>query len=229
MGLTRSRDDRRIASLKAFLRVDDAWGEVAIANVSTSGLMVRSSLAPATGTAIELQRRGLTLQGAVVWSTSTRFGVRSFEPIDLSGLFAQSELCATGRQAGSFEAMPEEDRRSIDRKDAHTNVEVRMSGRLLSAHLQDVSAFGCRIKYKPGTFAQGDRVAIKFLQNITVLGTVAWLLGDWVGVEFDNPMHDAIAAHLGFSPAPISVPAQPRDHFGRAVPSLRLPIGRGLP
>lgn len=211
------------------MRVKGAWVEVAIANISASGLMVRSALAPSMGAEVELQRRGLTIKGVVVWSSSTRFGIRSFEPIDVQALSAHSGLRAEGRREKLVESSPDGDRRSIDRNDAKTHVEVRSNGRLLSVQLYDVSALGCRIRYLPGAFAQGDRISFKFLQMVRVSGTVAWLNGDHAGVEFDSPMHDAVAAHLGFSPALTPLPVQTTDHFGRAVPALRSPFKRRLP
>lgn len=68
------------------MRVGDDWVEVGVGNVSSMGMMVRFPSEPAVGTQIELRRRGLTITGEVVWSTQTRFGLRSFEEIDQAAL-----------------------------------------------------------------------------------------------------------------------------------------------
>jgi hypothetical protein len=74
------------------MRVGDDWVEITLINVSQTGLMVRSMLQPAVGSVVEIRRRGLALVGEVVWSTPTRFGVRTSEEVDLTALMARSDL-----------------------------------------------------------------------------------------------------------------------------------------
>lgn len=80
------REPRRQTFIKAHMSVAGEWVEVGIANVSSTGLMVKFPGGPKVGMTVELRRRGMLITGEVVWWTATRFGVRSFEPIDHAAL-----------------------------------------------------------------------------------------------------------------------------------------------
>lgn len=105
------RPPRKVSSVKAKMRRDDVWVDVQIANLSTSGMMVRCQQPPAKGSPVHIQRRGMTITGEVMWSTRTRFGMRSDEPIDCEAL-----------QANLVE---QPDRRSIDRGDDRRGAGLR--------------------------------------------------------------------------------------------------------
>jgi hypothetical protein len=83
------------------MRLDDEWVEVGVGNVSSTGMMVKFSGGPPIGTHIELRRRGTTITGEVVWSTQTRFGLRSFGEID------QAALLEAGLQSKSLAPPPD--------------------------------------------------------------------------------------------------------------------------
>ncbi len=70
----------------------DAWLDITLGNISASGLMVKCPSPPRIGTVIEIRRRGIAIHGEVVWSMPTRFGLRSFEPIDVEALTAEADL-----------------------------------------------------------------------------------------------------------------------------------------
>lgn len=74
------------------MRRADEWIEIAIGNVSATGLMAKCPAPPATGTEVEIRRRGMVIHGRVVWSTATRFGMESAEPIDVEELTGISGL-----------------------------------------------------------------------------------------------------------------------------------------
>ena len=80
------RAPRRQTFTKAQMLVAGEWTEVILANVSDTGLMVKFSGGLPAGTPVEFRKRGTTISGEVVWSTSTRLGVRSFAQIDQSAL-----------------------------------------------------------------------------------------------------------------------------------------------
>lgn len=86
MSKVQERAPRRQAFVTAQMRVGDEWVEVGIANVSSTGLMVKFPGGPRVGNAVELRRRGTSIAGEVVWWTATRFGLRSFEEIDTAAL-----------------------------------------------------------------------------------------------------------------------------------------------
>jgi hypothetical protein len=92
MGRSKSRAVRKIAPIKAQLRAGDAWVAIVIGNISATGLMAKCTTPPAPGTAVEIRRRGSVLTGRVVWSTASRFGMVSAEPIDVAAQTAGSGL-----------------------------------------------------------------------------------------------------------------------------------------
>lgn len=94
MARPQSRAQRKTAFIKAHIRVGEDWVEITIGNISTSGLMVKCQNSPPVGAHVAVRRRGTGIMGEVVWSTRTRFGLRSFEPIDVEALTAESGLNA---------------------------------------------------------------------------------------------------------------------------------------
>lgn len=92
MARSQPRAQRRAAFIKAQLRDGEAWRDITIGNISTTGLMVKCQKPPAIGSDVEVRRRGVAITGQVVWASPTRFGLRSAEPIDVSELTAESGL-----------------------------------------------------------------------------------------------------------------------------------------
>ena len=86
MATDQTRAPRRQTFVKAVLLVGSDWVEVSLANVSSTGLLVKFPGGMAVGTRVEIRRRGTVIVGEVAWSSSTRFGVRSREKIDESAL-----------------------------------------------------------------------------------------------------------------------------------------------
>jgi len=80
------RAPRRQTNVYAQLLARDEWAEIKISNLSTTGLMVKFPGGLARGTKVEIRRRGTVILGEVVWSTTTRLGIRSFNYIDQSAL-----------------------------------------------------------------------------------------------------------------------------------------------
>lgn len=100
MGRPKSRAVRKVALIKAQMRAAHDWIEIAIGNVSASGLMAKCARPPAPGTTVEIRRRRAIIVGIVVWATPTRFGVASSEPIDVDELTASSGLEAQQADTG---------------------------------------------------------------------------------------------------------------------------------
>lgn len=92
MARLEARAQRKTAFLKARMLDRGEWLEIIIGNLSTSGLMVKSRVPHPLGTTVEIRRRGMVIAGEVVWSLPTRFGMRSFEPIDVDALTAEAGL-----------------------------------------------------------------------------------------------------------------------------------------
>lgn len=76
------------------MRRGDEWSVLTLANLSTTGLMAKCPSPPQVGSEVEIRHRGVCIRGEVVWATRTRFGLRSFEPIDLTSLLAKGGLQA---------------------------------------------------------------------------------------------------------------------------------------
>lgn len=92
MAQSQTRAQRKTAFIKAHLRQGEDWLDITIGNISTSGLMAKCQKHPLLGTNIEIRRRGIVIKGQVVWSTPTRFGLRSFEQIDVDAVTAVSGI-----------------------------------------------------------------------------------------------------------------------------------------
>ena len=87
---TPARADRKITFIKAYLMRGEKWIEVGIANASRTGVMVKCSAPPAEGAEIEIRRRGCAIYGRVVWVSGSRFGLASYDPIDVDALLAEA-------------------------------------------------------------------------------------------------------------------------------------------
>ena len=87
MSKNANRAPRKAAFIKAKIRRDNNW-----ADVSTSGLMIKTQPPPEVGSIVELRHRGWSMQGEVVWSSRSRAGIRAFEPIDIAELTGDSGL-----------------------------------------------------------------------------------------------------------------------------------------
>lgn len=92
MGRSKTRAVRKVALIKARMRAGEDWIEIAVANVSATGLMAKCPAPPARGADVEIRRRGAVITGRVVWSTATRFGMESTGPIDVEEFTAGSGL-----------------------------------------------------------------------------------------------------------------------------------------
>ena len=102
MGRSKSRAVRKVALIKARMRAGEDWVEIAVANISATGLMAKCPVPPVRGAEVEIRHRGAVITGQVVWSTATRFGMESAAPIDVDEFTAGSGL--ETRQAGDVPA-----------------------------------------------------------------------------------------------------------------------------
>ncbi len=90
--MQRGRAPRKVTLVKAQMRRDLGWVTVSIGNISATGLMVKHPHPPPIGAQVEFAHRGVSIKGRVVWTTATRFGVRSLQPIDVKAFTAGAEL-----------------------------------------------------------------------------------------------------------------------------------------
>ena len=92
MTLKKTREQRRSIFRKVKLRSEEGWTEVTISNVSSRGLMLRCSPAPAKGAFIEVRHRGMSIVGQVMWSNGSRCGVRTQDKVDTPALLSDSPI-----------------------------------------------------------------------------------------------------------------------------------------
>ena len=90
---TKDRDNRINVNFDALLY--DASGQkmdISIQNLSIHGIRATSDFPPLVGDAVDIELAGLGLfQGVVRWNYQNKFGVHTFESIDLSVFSAETE------------------------------------------------------------------------------------------------------------------------------------------
>lgn len=98
------------------------------------------------------------------------------------------------------------DRRQSDRATVDTKATLGASpSATVEGHLYNLSAQGCSLRLPAGSFAAGDAVwfSIETLQALH--GTVRWVDGDKVGVEFDRPFYQPVFELLAQSNKPVTI------------------------
>ena len=74
--------------ITARMRHGNAWSDASILNLSSRGLLLRSSAPPARGTYVEVRRGAHVIVGRVVWTGLDRFGVRAQDRLAVDSLVA---------------------------------------------------------------------------------------------------------------------------------------------
>lgn len=72
------------------MNVNGRWSNGCIHDVSDRGLLVSSAMPPAIGTYVDIRRGALVIIGRVVWGGSSRFGVRTQDPVSVAALLNES-------------------------------------------------------------------------------------------------------------------------------------------
>jgi hypothetical protein len=62
--------------------------------------------------------------------------------------------------------------------------------------LSDISAQGCCVKIEAGLLRVGSHVSIQTAGVDALGGTVRWVAGVYAGLEFDQPLYDAMLEQL---------------------------------
>lgn len=101
----------------------------------------------------------------------------------------------------------QDDRRQEDRGDAarrnHKRAEIDAKAKLRApsklsadARVQNLSAGGCCLQLLCGSFKIGETVWFKMDGVENWMGTVRWIDGSLVGVEFAQPFYPAVFEHI---------------------------------
>ncbi len=87
-------------------------------------------------------------------------------------------------------------RRREDRNTLEMNAHCRSARAQLKVTIHNVSCHGCRISGSCLSVEEGQIVVLKTVGLEGLTGTVKWSQDDAAGVEFDTPLHPAVADHL---------------------------------
>ena len=79
---------------------------------------------------------------------------------------------------------------------ANLAVSCRTRGHSTAARLHDLSPEGCLLDSGNGFLIAGDCVTLRFACGVRVAGRVTLLHGRMGRVEFDQPLHQAVLAHI---------------------------------
>lgn len=110
MAILPIREQRKITFTRAFMAVGEDWVEVTIANISSTGMMVKCAVMPDVGATVTIRRRGAGVTGTVKWANGRRFGLKADEPIDLAAFLAESAAEANRHEHTTVQATPLLDR-----------------------------------------------------------------------------------------------------------------------
>lgn len=101
------------------------------------------------------------------------------------------------------------------------NVRCRIApGQSPEVWLTEISLTGCQIGVREGLLTEGRYVVIKAQGLEGLPGTVRWSLGEAAGIEFEQPLHPAVLAHLlGGSQTPAYTPVEPGSRSSQRAPT----------
>lgn len=109
------------------------------------------------------------------------------------------------------------DERLAERVVVDLAIDATLRGRACRLLVFDLSTSGCKAEATNNLFAVDDAVIFNLPGGHPAAGRVVWALETCAGIVFDNPLHEAVVAHLGFKPA--GEPLHFRDRFGRPLPA----------
>jgi hypothetical protein len=111
------------------------------------------------------------------------------------------------------------DERSATRVVVDLELNAAVEGHQSRVLAYDLSVDGCMMGLLEGPAPVSGTACDLSLPDGTLLrGTVAWSVGTQCGVQFAEPIHEAVVRHLGFKPSP--QPTDFHDKFGRLLPTL---------
>ena len=112
------------------------------------------------------------------------------------------------------------DKRESERFDTTGTVLVR-AGRESSRNvLSNLSVSGCRLSGMEQNIDAGAEVQLTLIPGIDVSGTVRWIEGGDVGIEFDDRLPDAAVNYFAYCEVDIQDAMTTQDAFGRRLPPL---------
>ena len=114
-GAMTPREPRRKVMIKARMRLDGAWHDVCIRDISSRGLLLHAAAVPARGTYVEVRRGPHTIVARVVWAQERKFGVRTQDRLNVDAVVNEPDLTDLDFRKASA-AQPAFERRKSARK-----------------------------------------------------------------------------------------------------------------
>ena len=112
------------------------------------------------------------------------------------------------------------EQRNIQRDPCAGCIDYRYAGVTRPAYLVNMSREGCRIELSGPLPIAGDAIELTFIEGVSVNGIVVWEECGTVGVQFEQPIIDAIVRFFALSPVGAIQAESTRDSFGRILPPL---------
>ena len=86
------REPRSKCLVNARMRLDDAWSDVCIRDISSRGMLLEAVSAPRRGKYVELRKGRHVVVARVVWSTDCRFGIQSQDCLNVRGILGEPDF-----------------------------------------------------------------------------------------------------------------------------------------
>src|SRR5215213_8031992 len=90
----RPRELRRKVVMPARLRVGSGWANACILNISSRGLMIRSTGAGVPGSVVELRRGDQVILARVVWRHGSRAGLRAEDHLPVEEILSLTQAAS---------------------------------------------------------------------------------------------------------------------------------------
>ena len=116
------------------------------------------------------------------------------------------------------------ERRKVGRQKLTVEVDYRSGWKSDRAVAYDLSTRGCMLHSTRGFVEPGDMSLVRFTDRVVAEGKVIWQQNRTAGIEFAEPVHPLIVAHLSFRDAKAELnETLGRDRFGRPMVGAKKP------
>lgn len=176
------KDVRCSVYVQAKLSADDSTQDCEILNISAGGAKVRLPEAVVLGAEVALTIEGHgTFAAKVAWSDGGHMGLQ---------FLGDRERAA--RLVWDLVENPEVNKgeRRFTRRSVLWSGELRTGGRGLPCRVQNISAFGAKIRLLEPHAAKLSKVSLRVERYGEFLGEVVWQDGPILGISFDDDPED---------------------------------------
>lgn len=111
------REPRRRVMIRARMRSGARWGDVAILDISSRGMLIHAPETPPRGAYLEVRRGSHAIIARVVWTNDQRFGVCTQDRLSIEAIIREPDWSASDARQPAQTPAPVE-RRSVKRRPA---------------------------------------------------------------------------------------------------------------